>query len=774
MPEFTMRTRIAYLASDQVTRPIGVRVVEPPADTRQAMRGNLYAVVELTSNDAERDVLAERLLSVIQRTYYSAKGSQSQVLREALRESEQSLKSWHETSRATVVEASIVVAALLGPRLMIISNGHGLALITAGRSIDVYPPSMSSGEPVPPDNSENSWKTYRQEMLTGGALFVGGRSWLRYVSLRDLAGTVAYLTPDNCAEIAQGLLTHSQQAALPGLLIALSPTTMTLPVAPPPAGLAGALRRSRVSGLPTAVNASAPVHSIPPSPSPVSQEIGAPQTTEADPTTPIAEQSAWVDPVEALARRPETSGEVIKTGLQRAREFLTGLLPERSPGATDNRLALERAARAAAVAASPPLMQGAGGQSVVGAPATGRTLPMPPLASEGSRARLFILLAVLILVLVPVILFSVQFYQGGADRERANALLDLAEARLASAQQAMDADDKRGAGALLVEAQGHIAQARNLAPGRSERADDLSVKIQLEQNELLQIQPLYGLVQPLVRFGADAQPQRIVVADQDIYILDAGRQLVQHFQIDLTNNQVVDLEGDVVLRQGDRMDNVEVGRLLDIAWQPPIPGFEDKAQLLILDRNNNLFAYDPRVEGVTRVEFGDQSAWRTPQQIESYLGRLYVVDEGANQIFRYEPGKYNEPPELWFATQTPVNLSGLQAMSIDGDIWLLFNDGSITRYQQGVQVAFELDNSVPQVAAPMDLVVDKQADSHLYLADRAQERILVFDKEGTYQRQYQAVEGHLLQGLSAIFMDEATSSMYLLTQSALYYHPLPN
>jgi hypothetical protein len=113
-------------------------------------------------------------------------------------------------------------------------------------------------------------------------------------------------------------------------------------------------------------------------------------------------------------------------------------------------------------------------------------------------------------------------------------------------------------------------------------------------------------------------------------------------------------------------------------------------------------------------------------------------------------------------------------MSIDGDIWLLFNDGSITRYQQGVQVAFELDNSVPQVAAPMDLVVDKQADSHLYLADRAQERILVFDKEGTYQRQYQAVEGHLLQGLSAIFMDEATSSMYLLTQSALYYHPLPN
>jgi hypothetical protein len=488
----------------------------------------------------------------------------------------------------------------------------------------------------------------------------------------------------------------------------------------------------------------------------------------------MAEQSPLTEPSAALAGQSEKVGEAVKTGLQRAREFLTGLLPERTPGATVNPLAVERTAHAATVGAGALLGQDAAVQPMMGAPAKGRSPLVTPPRSEGSRARLFVLLAVLLLVLVPVIIVSVQFYQGGADRERATALLDLAEARLVSAQQAMDAGDKRGAGALLVEAQGHIAQAHNLLPGRLERADDLSVKIQLEQNELLQIQPLYGLVQPLVRFGADAQPQRIVVADQDIYILDVGRQLVQHFQIDLTNNQIVDLEGDVVLRQGDRMDNVEIGRLLDIAWQPPIPGFEDKAQLLILDRNNNLFAYDQRVEGVTRVEFGDQSAWRTPQQIESYLGRLYLVDEGANQIFRYEPGKYNEPPEPWFATQTPVNLSGLQAMSIDGDIWLLFNDGSITRYQQGAQVAFELDNSIPQVAAPVDMVVDKQGDSRLYLADRAQERILVFDKQGSYQRQFQAVEGHLLQGLSALFIDEATSSMYLLTQSALYYHPLPN
>ena len=49
------------------------------------------------------------------------------------------------------------------------------------------------------------------------------------------------------------------------------------------------------------------------------------------------------------------------------------------------------------------------------------------------------------------------------------------------------------------------------------------------------------------------------------------------------------------------MDGATVGTLTDMAWLPLIPGVEDKATLLILDRNNNLFSYDPRVEGARRL-----------------------------------------------------------------------------------------------------------------------------------------------------------------------------
>ena len=113
-------------------------------------------------------------------------------------------------------------------------------------------------------------------------------------------------------------------------------------------------------------------------------------------------------------------------------------------------------------------------------------------------------------------------------------------------------------------------------------------------------------------------------------------------------------------------------------------------------------------------------------------------------------------------------------MTIDGDIWLLFSNGMILRYHGGEQVPFSLENSVGLADAPVDMVVGDQGDSLIYLADSAQERILVFDKQGKYQRQLKAAEGNPLRGLSSLFVNEVTNSLFVLTQSALYEHTLPS
>ena len=112
-------------------------------------------------------------------------------------------------------------------------------------------------------------------------------------------------------------------------------------------------------------------------------------------------------------------------------------------------------------------------------------------------------------------------------------------------------------------------------------------------------------------------------------------------------------------------------------------------------------------------------------------------------------------------------------MIIDGDIWLLFESGRVLRYHQGEQVPFGLENSVGLADEPVDMYVAEGENAFIYLADAAQERILVFDKSGAFQNQRKAPAGERqLRGLRGIFVDEVTDTLYILTQGGLFQHPL--
>ncbi|MCB0110821.1 MAG: hypothetical protein KDE53_33105, partial [Caldilineaceae bacterium] len=400
--------------------------------------------------------------------------------------------------------------------------------------------------------------------------------------------------------------------------------------------------------------------------------------------------------------------------------------------------------------------------------------PVAPKRATGARARLFALVALSILLLTVVIVASVTWVTGRNNVAEAERVLDMAEANFLSAQTALDVDDKATARLRLNEAQGLLNEATTLVGTRLERADTLGALIEQELAGLLQIRPLQALAAPLVQFPPEAQPQRVVVSDQDIYILDTGRQLVQHYEMDPTNNIVMNVDGDTVLAQGDSIDGATVGRMVDITWMPPVAGVDDKAYLLVLDGSNNLFRYDNRVEGASRLDLSGREELRTPTEILVYADRLYLADAGTNQIYRYGRGDFVTPPERWFGPQTQSNLSSLRAMAIDGDIWLLYEEGLLLRYRTGEQLQFSLESSFGQIAEPVDLAVGNQSNSLIYIADSAEDRILVFNKDGGYEHQLRAPEGDVLRNLRGIAVDDVAGTMYILTQSFLFNHPIPN
>ena len=777
-------TYLAYF-QDSPNRPTaGLRVIEPQPKDAQAQRGNLYILVELMGESPVRGQALRQVLASVQQTYYTARGSLSQVLEQAILSGHEALAQLNQRSSESNIRAGISCAALVQGHLVVASAGPALAMIATGDRLDQFPEdpghySAPLGDAKPP-----TVNFYRHQVRDGDVLFLGESDWLLLTEVRTLAGAVANTNPDNRFDVVDYLKRQSNQSAILGLLVVVKAVKQEAAARPrtsrdwPQAGV-----------LPTAVGATPPVRDIP---TPIQPEPESPPTAQKRPSRSAAPRLSPRDrefraalsgdqprpqaaPAKPKPSRPRFQLGKSLAGLVAASRRLFGQVAQ---GVLPEKEARSRPSGRNWVEAEPETVtiEGVAKRVDPGPAAPAQEEPeavpfVPPEPSRGGRARLFLLLALILPLLVAAIVAGASWRQGSQNRAEAEKLVDLAENQVFLAEQMLSQGDTATARTHLTEAQSYLDQAVGLL-GYTDRIQDLSARIQKDMQGVLQVQPLYGLGIPLAQFPQNASPYRVIVVDQDVFVLDVGRQLVEHFRLDPTRSTVVE-KGGSVLAQGDVVEGVTVGRLVDIGWQPRIPGFADKASLVVLDRNNNLFRYN-EVEGATWVRIQDPSPFQSLSQVAIYNGRLYLADEQANQIFRLPPtvDGYGVP-EPWFDPQTQVSLAGIQEMLIDSDIWVLLEGGRVIRYRQGQQVPFSLENVVGLTGNLVDMTLEQAGDGYLYLADAGQERILVFDKSGNYVSQYRAPEANLLRGLRSVFLDETTRVLFILTVSALHQHPLP-
>ena len=147
------------------------------------------------------------------------------------------------------------------------------------------------------------------------------------------------------------------------------------------------------------------------------------------------------------------------------------------------------------------------------------------------------------------------------------------------------------------------------------------------------------------------------------------------------------------LRSGDVVDGVTAGPLLDLAWQAPVPGFDDKSSLLVLDANNNVFRHNQQVDGASVVEFG-AAQLAAGVADRDLLGRLYVTDVGAKPDSPLRPGQRYEEPTNWFLPETVVNLvnpasRACASIATSGP----FREWHRPALPPGEQMPYSLDNS---------------------------------------------------------------------------------
>jgi hypothetical protein len=384
-----------------------------------------------------------------------------------------------------------------------------------------------------------------------------------------------------------------------------------------------------------------------------------------------------------------------------------------------------------------------------------------------------VMMAVAIGIPILMGIFVLAVWLTSGTKARFESLIALAEAEKQQAQTTGVVSETRKHWDLVFK---YAEQAASLQTGDPAAAE-------LQAQALRAIDELDGIVRltfvGLGSLGEGSVPRQLVVHGQTIFVLDPAAGWVAQVNFNLTDEGIVvpDETPSVFAKTDLEVDGGTVGGLVDFAWVESGSG-RMASGLVILDEDGGIVSYDPAWGSesgephLTRSLLGMPP--RVPRAIDSFEGRLYVLDPSEEQIWRYDPqgDLYPNRPSPYFVVSPARPLGDAIDMAIDANVYILHADGTINKYLSGEPQVFET-GSVPEgFTQPVALAVDPDSDSgRVYVADAGGKRVVVLEADGAFCAQFRTDEA--FDALEAVAVDEAAGRFYVFSGGRLYVAPLP-
>jgi len=272
----------------------------------------------------------------------------------------------------------------------------------------------------------------------------------------------------------------------------------------------------------------------------------------------------------------------------------------------------------------------------------------------------------------------------------------------------------------------------------------------------------------------------LVVQGQAAYVLDSESGWVAKVALASNGNSDED-DGSksLVVSTGRNVisgDGGSVGDLTDCAW---VAAERERrsAGLVVLEAQGFLVNYDPAwgaQQGTPhltrfRLPTTGSSESRSFDAIESFEGRIYVLDTASNQIWRYKPSgdTYPDPPEAYLGTSQGITLTNAIDMAIDGNIYVLQQSGEILKFLGGQRQQFAVRDLAGGLSQSVALAIDQESGSgRVYVADRGNQRIVVLEPDGLFKRQFR--DDEVFAGLQDLVVDEGSQRLYILSWGRLF------
>jgi hypothetical protein len=215
---------------------------------------------------------------------------------------------------------------------------------------------------------------------------------------------------------------------------------------------------------------------------------------------------------------------------------------------------------------------------------------------------------------------------------------------------------------------------------------------------------------------------------------------------------------------------VTLGDFIDIAFS------EQDNEIFALDRAGTLVRCKRRLtQECTAQRLLDPERWVNPAAMTVWGNRIYILDPGANQIWRYDRsgGAYVFGGQEYFGGQNTASITKAIDFAIDteGVVFTLLMDGTMLRYRSGERIDFQYGGFPPNqaITSARGMFLDVNPLSlSVYVASRNNRTIYKVGMTGTHRASYRIFEEDLFATLSGAAANSTVRMIYAISGNAIF------
>jgi len=190
---------------------------------------------------------------------------------------------------------------------------------------------------------------------------------------------------------------------------------------------------------------------------------------------------------------------------------------------------------------------------------------------------------------------------------------------------------------------------------------------------------------------------------------------------------------------------------------------EDQGLIAMMTQAGRIIEYfDGQFEFVGT---GDET-WKSGVDMAAYGRNLYILNPTDNQIYKYSRARsrYGNATEY----NLDADLAGAISIAIDGNIYILKEDGDIIKIFKGEQQTFAVEDLATDISSATEIFTLPE-HRNMYVLDIENRRVVILEKEiGTGARYMGQIYFEELDDVEDFYVDKKEDQLYLLTKKAIY------